>query len=98
MCNAALGLYYCPGDDTRHPCPTTDMDYTTLVPSGWRALSIAEPAWVRQPATGPNMCNGVFKFDDGHQNEVLIQCPWNGTHYWCDDQLWYRAGPGYYLA
>ncbi len=87
--------FYCPGDDTRHPCPTTNTDYEKL--SGWTKTSGREATYAYTNANG-RACYGYMDFKDSYGNQVVVECPFNGENYWCDKRLWYAAGPGFYLS
>ncbi|MBD5388961.1 hypothetical protein HDR63_01755 [bacterium] len=94
LCNPGAAPYYCPGDDNRYSCPTTDTDYEALL--GYTYIRGTETSW--SAGTSMNYCWSGMHFRDSHGNETLLECPWNGTNYVCNRRLWYRAGPGYYLS
>jgi len=95
-CNPTKRAFYCPGDDIRHPCPTTDTDYEKL--SGWEKIKGYENSWASINAASTRSCMSNIYFQDAHGNLVLSECPFNGENYWCNRQLWYVAAPGFYLA
>lgn len=96
VCNPDAEPFFCPGDDTRHPCPTTDTDYEKL--SGWKFLYGRETNWALKNASYAEACHSGLHFQDSYGNSVLIECAFNGENYWCDRRLWFEAGPGFYLA
>ncbi len=85
---------YCPGDDRRYLCPTTDTDYNAL--TGYTFIYGYEASYSH--GTFPEYCYSGMHFRDPYGNETLIECPWNGQNYLCDRRLWYIAGTGWYLA
>jgi len=97
-CNPGDRPFYCPGDDIRHPCPTTNTDYEKL--TGWVWISGPEVNWANGFPTNSlaKNCHSGFHFKDEYGNKTLIECPFNGENYWCDRRLWYFAAPGFYLA
>lgn len=96
LCNPGNEPFYCPGDDIRYACPSTDTDYEKL--SGWKYLNGLEVAWAGKGTASPNFCYSGFRFRDSYGNQVLIECPFNGENYWCDRRLWYVAANGFYMA
>jgi len=95
-CNPGYQAFYCPGDDTRHPCPVTNTDYEKL--SGWKKIKGDESWWAALNGVSAGYCYGDMDFQDANGNIVLIECSFNGENYWCDRRLWYVAGPGFYLS
>ena len=95
--------YYCPGDDTRVPCPTASNEYfsnlandtfgeSTIISiklNAWHGDGlITEPGW------------GCFTdvFIQTAMGNVLVESAY-AENYWNIEQLfWYKAAPGYYLS
>ncbi len=98
-CSPGYEPYYCPGDDVRHPCPTTDTDYNQF---GYTFFDGSEANWA-SPQNNSSIfnCAGSLYFRDSDGNSFLLEVSWNGENYWSDDQtryLWYDAGWGFYLS
>lgn len=99
VCAPSAGSFYCPGDDMRYPCPTTNTDYNQF---GYTLIDGSEAFWA-SPETNsvPGNCVGSLYFVDSYGNAFLLESPWNGENYWSDDKdtyLWYYAAPGFYLS
>ncbi len=96
QCNPNNEPYYCPGDDIRHLCPRTDTNYEKY---GYTFIKGAEVSWASSPtARNSNACICDIYFRDAYGNEFLLENAFNGTDYWGDRRLWYKAAPGYYLS
>ncbi len=97
QCNPQNQGRYCPGDDNYYACPKTNTDYNQF---GYTLVEGVEGSWAKSPInSSPNKCYGSMFFADEHGNQFLNEAPFNGTNYWRDtDFLWFKAGPGYYLA
>ncbi len=99
VCNSGAGPYYCPGDDTRHACPTTDTDYDAL--TGWTMTYRQEGTWALLGANTDRHCRSGNRFIDTYGNSILTEFPFNGENYWGtsgDYIYYYKAGPGMYLS
>ncbi|MDE6571407.1 MAG: hypothetical protein K2L95_04305 [Alphaproteobacteria bacterium] len=94
-CNQNYEPVYCPGDDARHPCPTTNTDYNQF---GYIYLRGTENAWAAKGATSQYACKCDIWFRDTYGNMFLLENGFNGDNYWGPRRLWYYAVPGYYLS
>lgn len=89
--------FYCPGDDTRHPCPTTDTDYSDL--SGYRDVTreyalyvfgssvptTGEWTWTAGSGSGAQSaysCRGRILYMNDDGNAFFTESSWNGTNYY----------------
>lgn len=96
VCNPSFEAFYCPGDNNRHACPTTDTDYNQF---GYTLFDGGEAGWAVSPASSSYDCRASMYFHDAHGNKFLFEQAWNGTNYWYNGRfLWYEAAPGYYLV
>ncbi len=91
--------YYCPGDDNRYRCPTTDGDLAAL--SGGTVISHNPGGWCSGGATSSSVyqCMGDSEITM-YNGTYLAECSWNGSNYFQNcggNYLWWGANPGYYL-
>ena len=103
MCGFSEPGFYCPGDDTQHPCPENkyipafdnlDIDGTIIYYSisTWATGSTS-------PATSAMFCRSSFRISTD-TGKYYIDGAWDGEKYWrgLSNKLWYAAEPGYYLS
>lgn len=91
---------YCPGDDMRHNCPTTNTDYNAL---GYPnvVFELHEPNWAYANSKSTDTCYSDILYETPDGDQYLMECPYNGENYYCTDTysiLWFHAGIGRYLS
>ena len=99
-CKACPGGYYCENQDSKTECPDDNTDWaghsgmTVVRTSGKMSWG---PGFWADGATKQDQCYMGAHLSD-KSGTVYKECPWNGTDYWCGNELWYIAASGYYLS
>ncbi len=106
-CEKCVDGYYCPGDDTQHPCPTDTTDWYGFVSTLYPVDRVTQQSWLMSWNPGSSTNGAIWPahcfagvFISSPYGELYIESWYNGTDYWNGQSafLWYRANPGYYLA
>lgn len=95
--------YYCPGDDTKVPCPTASNEYFSNLANDTfgesTIISIVLGAWqegglITEPGWG---CYADV-FIQTAMGNVLVESSYAENYFHPGKQFWYKAAPGYYLS
>ena len=108
-CTECSDKYYCPGDDIRHPCPTTDTDYEPILReyyNVYRCGGRGEAAWTSITNSSPYGCVYNIRACDDVGNRYYLTFRYDttlgyyftppesvGNGFFCES-----VAPGYFMS